>query len=222
MKRYCILGQSNNVLAMILDILRLQHPNETVGVDIIGNISPEENDSLVHSYDTPGIIATEIFHTDWQPKAYAGYWMGAPGAAKRHIFTFFQTRYGIEKHQYLPQIHPNSVIGSSVMCGYGLHLGPLSVIAPQAQLGDFVFINRNCSVGHHTLIGNYAVLRPGCNVASNCHIGENVAIGAGATVIDKIKIGANSIIGAGSVVTRDIPEGVVAYGAPAKVIRAVG
>jgi hypothetical protein len=48
---------------------------------------------------------------------------------------------------------------------------------------------------------------------------RRVTIGAGATVLDKITIGPGSIIGAGSVVTRAIPAGVVAYGAPAKVIR---
>ena len=41
----------------------------------------------------------------------------------------------------------------------------------------------------------------------------------GANVIDGINIGKNTIIGAGSVVTKPIPDNVVAYGAPAKVIR---
>ena len=34
-----------------------------------------------------------------------------------------------------------------------------------------------------------------------------------------VKIGSNVVIGAGSVVTRDIPDGVVAYGNPCKVIK---
>jgi maltose O-acetyltransferase len=38
-------------------------------------------------------------------------------------------------------------------------------------------------------------------------------------IIPEIKIGKKTIIGAGSVVTRDIPDNVVAYGNPAKVIR---
>ena len=35
----------------------------------------------------------------------------------------------------------------------------------------------------------------------------------------KNKIGKNSIIGAGSVVTKDIPDNVIAYGNPCKIIR---
>ena len=38
-------------------------------------------------------------------------------------------------------------------------------------------------------------------------------------IIDGIKIGRNSVIGAGSVVTKDIPDNVVAYGNPCKIIR---
>ena len=43
--------------------------------------------------------------------------------------------------------------------------------------------------------------------------------GMGTNVIDGVKIGKNSIIGAGSLVTKDIPDNVVAYGSPCKIIR---
>jgi acetyltransferase-like isoleucine patch superfamily enzyme len=57
------------------------------------------------------------------------------------------------------------------------------------------------------------------NIAGICEIEDKVVIGAGSVVLDKIKIGKSSIIGAGSVVTKNIPDGVIAYGSPAKVIR---
>lgn len=41
----------------------------------------------------------------------------------------------------------------------------------------------------------------------------------GANVLDGVSIGANTIIGAGAVVTRSIPDNVVAYGNPARIIR---
>lgn len=42
------------------------------------------------------------------------------------------------------------------------------------------------------------------------------------TILPYVRIGAASLIGAGSVVTRDIPEGVVAFGNPATVRGTVG
>jgi acetyltransferase-like isoleucine patch superfamily enzyme len=46
-------------------------------------------------------------------------------------------------------------------------------------------------------------------------------IGIGAVVIEGVRIGEGSVVGAGAVVLRDIPEGVVAYGTPARAVRKV-
>jgi acetyltransferase-like isoleucine patch superfamily enzyme len=52
-------------------------------------------------------------------------------------------------------------------------------------------------------------------------VGEGTTIGVGTNILNNVKVGKNSIIGAGSVVTKDIPDNVVAYGSPCKVIREV-
>lgn len=49
-------------------------------------------------------------------------------------------------------------------------------------------------------------------------IGDNVFIGAESVVLPNVKIGSNVIIGANSTVTKDIPDGVVVAGNPARVI----
>ena len=49
-------------------------------------------------------------------------------------------------------------------------------------------------------------------------IGDNTFIGANATVLPGNRIGSNVIIGAGSVVTKDIPDGMVAAGNPARIL----
>jgi NDP-sugar pyrophosphorylase family protein len=53
-------------------------------------------------------------------------------------------------------------------------------------------------------------------------IGKKVFLGANAVILPGVTIGDNVIIGAGAVVTKDIPEGVVVGGNPAKVITTVG
>lgn len=47
-------------------------------------------------------------------------------------------------------------------------------------------------------------------------------IGANAIILPGVTIGKNAVIGAGSVVTKSVPDGVVAAGNPAKIIREVG
>ena len=49
-------------------------------------------------------------------------------------------------------------------------------------------------------------------------IGDNVFVGANTQILYNVKIGSNVIIGAHSLVNKDIPDGYVAAGVPAKVI----
>lgn len=50
---------------------------------------------------------------------------------------------------------------------------------------------------------------------------DNVAIGSNVTVLYNTKIGPNAIVAAGSVVTKDVPEGAIVGGNPARVIGSV-
>ena len=87
--------------------------------------------------------------------------------------------------------------------------------------GDFVFIAPNCcfSTAGHPL--DVARRNAGLEFAKPIHIGNNVWIGAGVQLLPGVSIGDNSVIGAGSVVNRDIPDGVVAVGAPCRVLRKI-
>lgn len=71
-----------------------------------------------------------------------------------------------------------------------------------------------CTVGNSVTIGHNAIIH-------GCTIGHNSVIGMGSIVMNGAKIGEDCIIGAGSLVPQgtEIPDGMLAYGSPAKVIR---
>ena len=77
-------------------------------------------------------------------------------------------------------------------------------------------IDEKCEVGSHVQVGHGALLH-------NCTIKDYAVIGVGAVVSDYATVGVWSIIGEGGVVTsgQSIPDGKVAVGVPAKVIRDV-
>jgi acetyltransferase-like isoleucine patch superfamily enzyme len=91
----------------------------------------------------------------------------------------------------------------------------------RVTIGDNVFIAPN--------VGIYTAGHPldaerrnqGLEYAHPVSIGDNVWIGAGVNILPGVHIGANSVIGAGAVVVRDIPDGVLAAGNPARVIRPI-
>ena len=56
---------------------------------------------------------------------------------------------------------------------------------------------------------------------ANTKIGNNVFVGAGTIVLPGVTIGNNVVVGAGSVVANDIPDGSVAVGNPARVVKSL-
>ena len=52
-------------------------------------------------------------------------------------------------------------------------------------------------------------------------IGDDVWVGGNVVINPGVKIGSNVVVGSGFVVVKDIPDGVIAAGKPAKVIREI-
>ena len=116
-------------------------------------------------------------------------------------------------------VHPSAVIAGSCSIGEGTVIAAGSVINPYAKLGRHVIINTGATVDHDCIIGDGASVAPGVHLAGKVSVGKATTLGIGTVARENIAIGSDCVIGAGSVVVSDIPDGVLAYGSPAKVIR---
>jgi|UniRef100_A0A7S1SXP4 maltose O-acetyltransferase len=91
-------------------------------------------------------------------------------------------------------------------------------------IGDDVFFAPGVQIytaGHPTdptLRGNYL---KGFEFAKPVRIGDRCWLGGCAIVLPGVTIGNDVTVGAGSVVTKDVPDGVVVAGNPARIIRKV-
>lgn len=140
--------------------------------------------------------------------------------AKEIVLNDFK-KFGVKRAQFINIIHSKASVSSTVQLNKGLILETLSVIATQTQIGFGVNIKRSVSIGHHVKIHDFVEINPGVVVCSLVEIGRGTIIGAGAIIKDRINIGANSLIGMGSVVTKNIPDNVVAYGNPCRIIKTI-
>lgn len=118
----------------------------------------------------------------------------------------------IEVNRYVNAIHSSAIISEFATIGCGTVVMQGAIVQSCASIGNHCIINTGATVDHDCKIGNFVHVSPNATLCGNDEIGEGAWIGAGAVVLPGIKIGAWSVIGAGSVVTKDIPEGVVAYG----------
>lgn len=123
------------------------------------------------------------------------------------------------------------VITAPFYCDYGSNI----------TIGNNFYANHNCTIldGAKVTFGDNVFIAPnvvfstaghaidaeqrakGLEIALPITIADNVWIGANVSVLPGVSIGSNTVIGAGSVVNRDIPDGVIAAGAPCKVIRKI-
>jgi len=109
----------------------------------------------------------------------------------------------------------------------------LNVNFTGSKAGDRFIIGDNSSLSHCTLIGHDGSLQffiPELRVEGHrmgycrsynrpIRVGCNSVIGYGAIVLPGVTIGDNVVVGAGSVVARDVPDGVVVVGNPAKIVK---
>jgi acetyltransferase-like isoleucine patch superfamily enzyme len=112
----------------------------------------------------------------------------------------------LTKHNWLVQYPDN------LSLGYNTDIGAFSYINARygVKIEDFVQIGSHCSIYSVSTIDNK---KGRVLLKKNCKIGTHSVIMPGVTV------GENSIIGAFSFINKDIPDNVIAYGVPVRIVK---
>ncbi len=110
-----------------------------------------------------------------------------------------------------------------VRIGDHVHVGSNTTIHRgrwrHTEIGPGTKIDANVFIAHNVVIGRDCLVIAGAHIGGSCEIGDRAIIGIGATLSDHVKVGWGALVGAGAVVVKDVPEGAVVVGNPAKYLR---
>lgn len=188
------------------------------GVEVIGFL---DDDETLHSKMIGGlpILGT----TDILPDLKNEYGVEAiycPIGSNRIRSNFLETarRYGYLTPNFIHRdviVSPDVVIadeGVYILCG--------SLLMPHVRIEKDVMISVGTSIVHHTVLKQGVFVSNGVNVGASITAEKYAYIGMGSTIMTGVsRLGEDCLIGAGAVVIRDVPDGAVMAGIPAKVIK---
>ena len=131
------------------------------------------------------------------------------------IGDWFQTGHNV-------LIRERTTIGDRVAIGTATVIEGNCTIGSDVRIQSMGFIPTHSVIGDRVFIGPHAVLTNdrypphGLTGLRGPVLGNGSTVGANAVILPGIRIGEGAAVAAGALVTRDVPPGVLAIGAPAR------
>jgi UDP-3-O-[3-hydroxymyristoyl] glucosamine N-acyltransferase len=110
-----------------------------------------------------------------------------------------------------------------VVIGRNVEIGSMNVIArgtlDDTRIDDHAKIDDHVFIAHNAWVGENSVVIAGAEVSGSVQIGKGCWIAPQACIINQATIGDGALVGIGAVVTKNVEEGMIVAGNPAKVLR---
>lgn len=139
-----------------------------------------------------------------------------PGKARTSLVRTFDT---LKQSTFVTLVHPRAVVASSCALGSGTVVMAGAVLNPLSCVGRHSVINTGATVDHECRIGNNVFIQPGVHLAGNVEVEDEAVIGLGANILEGRRVGYGAFVGGGALVQRDVPDGQLFVGVPARPLK---
>lgn len=126
---------------------------------------------------------------------------------------------GIPDDRMATFVHPMAYISPGVKLLSGVVVMPHVSIRTSTIIGKGCIILDGATIGHDNEIGDFCHIATQACVGSFLKVGYGVHIGLNATIREHLSIGDYATVGMGAVLTKNVGEGEVWAGNPAKFLR---
>ena len=116
-------------------------------------------------------------------------------------------------------VHPTAYVSHNVELSPGCVIMPNVSVTSNTRFGKSVIVRPGTTIGHDNIIGAHTSITAGASIGSCINIGEGSFIGLKACIREYLTLGKYSMAAMGAVIVKDIGEGELWGGNPAKLMR---
>lgn len=122
----------------------------------------------------------------------------------------------IPKERFLSFVHPSAYVARSAKLGAAHIILANCAINNNVIMGDFNTMNTNSLIGHDTVIGNNNFIAAHTCIGSGLKIGNGNFTGLNCSIKNFVEMGDYNLIGMASNVVKNVTNGNILVGNPAK------
>lgn len=176
--------------------------------DIVRSLGME-----VHEFIDAEVQDDEIVElVEWSPTKHA---IISHGDAHRrnHLVELLSRRLTFTRI-----ISPRAYVSDDASIMMDTVIYPNATIMPHAVVGAHTKVDAGCVVSHDCHVGAYVNLAAGVVLGGRVRVGKLTSLHVNSAIIPGVSVGEDCVVGAGAVVLRDVRDGRMVFGNPARAI----